>query len=101
MKKMVVLAVVVAFALSAMPLFAAEGGCAKCDKAVTCPKCSTSNFQVVADTINCLKPMPRGCGNVPKLIKVPPQDVTIFSSAAKNIQHIDKCNCAACKGASK
>jgi hypothetical protein len=99
MRKILAIAVAVAFVLSAMPLFAAESTCAKCGQSVPCEKCPKSSFQAVADTFNCLKAPPRGCGQVPKLIKVPPQDVTIFSDAAKDIQKIDKCNCSACRAA--
>ena len=97
MKKMLVLAVVVAFALSAMPLFAAEGGCAKCGQTVTCEKCPKGTFQVMADTINCMKSMPKGCGNAPKLIPVPCKDVSIFNDTACALQKAGKCGCPACK----
>jgi len=98
MKKIVVLAVIAAFALSAMPLFAEESSCAKCGQTtVACEKCPKSNFQVVADTVNCLKAPPRGCGNVPKIIPVPCKDVSIFSDTACALQKVGKCNCPSCK----
>ena len=97
MKKMVVLAVIVAFALCAMPLFAADSGCSKCGQSVACEKCPKGNFQVAYDTIGCLKPPPKGCGNAPKIIPVPCKDVSIFNDTACALQKTGKCGCPACK----
>ncbi|MCM8760738.1 MAG: hypothetical protein NC938_06365 [Candidatus Omnitrophica bacterium] len=97
MRKMIVLAVVLAFALCAMPVLAADSGCSKCGQTYTCGKCPTSCFQVMADTMKCWKMPPRGCGNAPKVVPVPCQDVSIFKDTACALQKMGTCNCPSCK----